>query len=151
MEMENDVKNLIGEFVDETENRFCEMVYEKFYAYLADSFSEAVNELCKIIIFGREYSLSVQDLYDYDRCLAIEVWNDYVGNRFGDFYDWVSEVAQDDIEDFATEFQQWLATLADERASDVIVALMSGDIDVTESVIDWLYDRLHGEDWGYPA
>ena len=150
MEMENDVKNLIGEFVDETENRFCEMVYEKFYAYLADSFSEAVNELCKIIIFGREYSLSVQDLYDYDRCLAIEVWNDYVGNQFGDFYDWV-EVVRDDLEDFATEFQQWLATLADERASDVIVALMSGDIDVTESVISWLYDRLHGEDWGYPA
>lgn len=144
------VKNLIGEFVDETENGFCEMVYEKFYAHLADSFSEAVNELCKIIIFGREYSLSVQDLYTYDRCLAIEAWNDYVGSQFGDFYDWV-EVVRDDLEDFVAKFQKWLANLADERASDVIVALMSGGIDVTESVISWLYDRLHGEDWGYPA
>lgn len=154
--MENNVlrkvKNLIDDFVDEKENGLCEMVYEKFYAYLAYSFSEAVNELCKTIIFGHEYSLSPREIYDYDRYIAVEAWNDHVDHQFGDFPDWVSEVFRDDIKDFTSEFQKWLASQDDEQASDVIVALMTGGIDLTEIITDWwLYDRLRGEDWDYPA
>lgn len=151
--MENRViRKLFDDFVDEKENGFCELVYEKFYAYLADSFSEAVSELCKIVIFGREYSLNPRELYDYDHCLATEAWNDYVSQQFDDFHDWVSEVVQDDLEDFTSEFQKWLAKLDDDEwVADVAVALLNGEIDLTEIVTDWLYDRLRGEDWEYPT
>ncbi|WP_198491510.1 hypothetical protein, partial [Listeria monocytogenes] len=98
--MKNRIKTLIDDFVDEKENGFCEMVYERYYAYLADSFSEAVNELCKVTVFGRKYSLSPRELYNFDRYIAVEAWNDHVDTQFGDFRDWVSGVVHDDLEDF---------------------------------------------------
>ena len=83
--MENNaVKNLIDDFLNEEGNEFYKMIYARYYAYLADSFCEAVEQLCKIIIFGREYSLNARELYNYDRCLAIEAWNDHVSSQFGD-------------------------------------------------------------------
>lgn len=151
MKMANRIKDLIDEFVDEKENGFCEVVYEKFYAYLADSFHEAVHELCKIIIFGREYSLTTQELYSYDRHVAGEAWYDHVSQQFGDFRDWMDQVISDELDEFIDEFQKWLSEQDDEWASDAIVALMGGDIDITEIVADWLYDRLRNEDWDYPA
>ena len=70
--MEALVKDLISEFVNEEGNEFYKMIYARYYAYLADSFSEVVEECCKIIIFGRKYSLNVRELYNYDHCLAVE-------------------------------------------------------------------------------
>ena len=149
--MIREVKSLVDDFVDETENGFCESVYERYYAYLAVSFCEAVSELCKIIIFGRKYSLSARELYDYDHYLATEAWNDHVSQQFGDFRDWVNGVIWDELNEFTEEFQQWLASQDDEWASDVIAALMVGDIDLEDAVYEWLYDRLSDEAWDYPA
>ncbi len=150
-DIEELMRDLIRDFVDEKENGFCESVYEKFYAYLEDSFCEAVNELCKIIIFGREYSLSVQELYDYDHYLATEAWNDYVRRSLEeDFHVWAEKCIREDIEDFISGFQKWLSG-NDERASDAIVTLMRGDIDLTKIIVDWLCDRLGYEYWKYPA
>lgn len=148
--MEEFMRDLIRDFVEKTKNGFYESVYEKFSDYLESSFEGVVEECCKIVLFGREYSLSARELYNFDRCLATEAWFDHVENRFGDFRDWVSEVVQDDLEDFTNGFQQWLAS-QDERTSDAIVALMIGDVDLTEIVVDWLYDRLRSEDWDYLA
>ena len=150
--MENNaVKNLINNFVGETENDFCESIYRRYYTYLADSFCEVVEEGCKIIIFGRKYSLSPRELYNYDRYLAVEAWGSHLDDQFGNFRDWMNGVMSDELDEFTEEFQQWLASQDDERASDVIVALMTGDVDLTEAIIDWLYDRLSNEDWDYPA
>ena len=147
----NAVKNLINDFVDEKGNRFCKSVYERYYAYLADSFSEVVDECCKVTIFGREYSLNVRELYDYDRYLAVEAWGSHVDDQLGDFRDWVNGVMTDELDEFTEEFQRWLATQDSEDAANVAVAIMTEEIDLTETVTDWLYDRVHGEDWGYPA
>ena len=149
--MGNNIKNLINNFVDETENEFYRSVYRRYYAYLADSFSEAVEECCKVTIFGREYSLNVRELYDYDHCLAVEAWGSHVDDQLGDFRDWVNGVMTDELEDFVNEFQKWLASQDDERASDVIVAIMTESIDLEDAVCEWLYDRLSNEDWDYPA
>ena len=149
--MENNIKNLIDAFVNEKGNRFCKSVYRRYYAYLADSFSEVVEECCKVTIFGREYSLNVRELYDYDRCLAIEAWNDHVSSQFGDFRDWVSWFFSDELDEFTEAFQQWLSEQNDEQASDVIVAIMTESIDLEDAVCEWLYDRLSNEDWDYPV
>lgn len=146
------VKNLIDDFVEETGNELRESVYEKFYAYLATSFDDVVEERCKIVLFGRKYALSARDIYNYDRCIAVEAWNDHVENRFVEFQCWVEwSSISDDLNEFTEEFQQWLASQDDERTSDVIVALMIGDADLTEVVVEWLYERLQGEDWDYPV
>ena len=149
--MEKLMRALIDDFVDEKGNGFCESVYERYYAYLADSFCEVVNEHCKITIFCCEYSLNPRELYDYDRIVAIEAWNDHVSQQFGDFRDWVNGVIWDELNEFTEEFQRWLAEQDDEWASDVIAALMVGDIDLEDAVYEWLYDRLSDEAWDYPA
>ena len=149
--MEALVKALINDFVNEEGNEFYKMIYARYYRTVADSFSEVVEECCKIIIFGRKYSLNVRELYNYDCYLAAEAWGSHVDDQFGDFRDWVSRFVSDELEDFVNEFQKWLASQDDELASDVIFALMTGDVDLTEAIIDWLYDRLSNEDWDYPV
>lgn len=145
------VKNLIDDFVDETENGFCELVYKRYYADLESLFKDVLEEHCKIVLFGREYTLNARELYDYDRHIASEAWNDHIENQFGDFRYWVEWLSVE-LDEFVEEFQQWLANARDDEwASDVIVALMSGDIDLTAAVTDWLYDRLRSKDWDYPA
>lgn len=147
MKMKNhDLENFLDEFDDEKENGFFESVYEKFYAYLADSF-------CKVSIFGVERVLDADTLYACDRHLAVELWNDCVSQSlksFESFCGWVSEVVQDDLEGFFVEFQRWLLSRRnDEQASNAIVAIMAGDIDLT-SVVEWLYGRLRCDRWEYP-
>ena len=149
--MEALVKDLISEFIDENGNRFCKSVYRRYYAYLADSFSEVVEECCKVTIFGREYSLSPRELYNYDRCLAVEAWGSHLDDQFGNFRDSVSWFFSDELDEFTEAFQQWLASQDDEQASDVIVAIMTESIDLEDAVCEWLYDRLSNEDWDYPA
>ena len=147
--MENDVKNLIDKF--DKEEGFCEMVYTWYYTTVADSFRDEVEDGCTVVIFGDTYAMSVQEFYNYDRCLAIESWRNHVSRSLEeDFHDWVEQCISGNIEDFIREFQQWLAEQDDERASDVIVALMSGGIDLGKAVYEWLYDRLCYEYWKYP-
>ena len=144
------IRDLIREFDDE--KGFYESVYDWYYTTVATSFKYEVEEYCKVVIFGDEYAMSVQELYTYDRHVAVELWRDYVSKSLEeDFHVWVERCIIDEIDEFTKEFQQWLASQDDERVSDVIVALMSGNIDVTEIVTDWLYDRLSTEDWNYPA
>ena len=148
--MEKLMRDLIGEFDDE--KGFYESVYDWYYASVAASFKDDVEEYCKVVIFGNEFSLIVQELYTYDSCLAIEEWRNYVSRAIEeDFHVWAEQCIRDDIEGFASEFQQWLSRRNDERASDAIVALMCGDIDITKIVMDWIYGRLCYEDWRYPA
>ena len=148
--MEELMRDLIGEFDDE--EGFYESVYDWYYAAVANSFKDEVEDNCTVVIFGDEYALSVQELYTYDSCLAVDLWRDYVSRAIGeDFHGWVEQCIRGDIEGFASEFQQWLSGRNDELASNAIVALMGGDIDLTKIIADWIYDRLRFEDWKYPA
>ena len=137
---------LINNFVDETENGFYEMVYDWYYQTVADSFKDVIDESCKIVVFGDEYAMSVHELYNFDRCLANEAWNNHVSQSLEDgFRDWANRVISDDIETFAAEFQRWLAKQDREDsvdAANVAVALMSGEIDLTKIITDWLHDQL---------
>ena len=149
-DMEKLMRDLIGEFDDE--KGFYESVYDWYYAVVANSFKDDVEDSCTVVIFGVEYALSVQELYTYDSCLAVDLWRDYVSRAIEeDFHEWEERCIRDDIEAFAGEFQKWLSARNDERASDAIVALMCGDIDLTKIVMDWIYGRLCYEDWRYPA
>ena len=144
-----ELKDLIREFDDE--KGFYETVRTWFYTIITDTFKDEVEECCKIVIFGYEYAMSVQEIYDYDREAAVEAWRHHVSRMLDDFHEsWMEWSIRYDIDVFANEFQQWLASQDDERTSNVIVALMSGDIDLSEAVADWLYDRLCYEDWNYP-
>ena len=143
--MEKLTRDLLVEF--DEERGFYETVYDQFYATVAASFKDEVEEYCKVVIFGYEYALGVREVYEYDRDLAIVKWRDYVGRSLDDFRGW----AKQSIENFAGEFQQWLAEQDDEWASGVIVALMSGEIDLTEIIVDWICYRLGYEAWEYPA
>ena len=150
--MEALVKDLINDFVDETENEFFESVYDWYYETLADAFQDEVEGHCKIVIFGYERAMSVHELYDDNRFYAVQTWRDYVSRSLEEgFRDWANKVILGSIETFAAEFRQWLATQDSEDAANVAVALMAGDIDLTEAIIDWLYDRLSNEDWVYPV
>lgn len=158
MEMENRnlkelMRELIVEFDDEKGKEFYEFVYDQYYATVAASFKDEVKEYCKVVLFGNEYALNVQELYAYDRYFAVESWRDYVNRSLEeDFHYWVEQVIDDDIEDFSNEFQQWLSKRDDdERAADAIVALMSEAVDLNEIIEDWLRYRLGYEDWEYPA
>lgn len=157
-EMENRyLKNLISDLEDllsefDEEKWFYESVYEEFYAYLADSFKDEVEDCCKVVIFGNEYSLDTKKLYAYDSYVAVESWREYVSRALEEeFYEWAKQVIRDDLEDFISRFQQWLSTRNDERAADVIVALMASDIGLGEITVDWLRYRLGYEAWKYPA
>lgn len=150
-EMERNIRGLIREFVSETENGFYKSVYDRYYATVAISFADEVGEYCKVVVFGDEYAMSVQELYTFDRDRAIEEWRDYVSRSLEDFPDWVEQCIRGDIEDFISEFQQWLAKQDSEEAANAAVTLMTGDVDLTEIVVDWLYGRLGCEDWKYPA
>lgn len=151
-----ELQDLIDEFYKENEeiveNEFYKTVYEKYYTTVAASFKDEVEEYCKVVIFGDEYAMSVQELYDYDRDLAIETWRHYVDRSLEeDFRDWANEVIWDELDEFTEEFQKWLSRRNDERAADAIVALMSGDIDLEDAVYEWLRARLGYEYWDYPA
>lgn len=151
-DMEDLMRDLIGAFAGET--GFYETVYDWYYATVAASFKDEVDDYCKVVIFGDEYAMSVQKLYDYDPCLAIEEWHNFVSRSLEeDFHDWAEQSIGGAIEDFATEFQQWLAGRGrnDERASSAIVALMGGDIDLAKIIVGWICDRLPYGDWKYPA
>lgn len=149
----NNIEDLLIEFVDEKGKGFCESVYDRYYATVAGSFKDEVEEYCKVVIFGNEYRLNTQELYDFDQDAAVEEWRNYVDRSLGeDFHEWVEQVIRDDIEDFISRFQQWLAKLDDdERVADAAVALLNGDIDLTEIIVDWLRYRLGYEAWEYPA
>lgn len=151
MEMENrNLEELISEFDEEKE--FYESVYDRYYATVAASFKDVVEEYCKVVIFGDEYRLNTQELYTYDSHMAVELWRDYVNRSLEeDFHEWVEYVIDDDIEDFSNEFQQWLSKRDDERAADAIVALMSEAVDLNEIIVDWLRYRLGYEYWEYPT
>ena len=64
--MEELMRGLIGEF--DKEKGFYESVYDWYYATVAASFKDEVEEYCKVVIFGNEFSLSVRELYTYDSC-----------------------------------------------------------------------------------
>ena len=147
--MEELVRPLLDKF--DKEEGFCETVYAWYYTTVSDSFRDEVEDCCKVVIFGDSYAMSVQEFYNYDSCLAIESWRNHVSQSLENFHDWANEVIWDDLEDFIREFQQWLAEQDDEWASDVIVALMCGGIDLTKVTYEWLYDRLCREGWDYPA
>ena len=149
--MEALMKDLIREFVDE-EKEFYAPIRTWFYAFLETSFADDVEECCKIVIFGYEYAMSVQEIYDYDREAAVEAWDHHISRMLEDFHEsWMEWSIRDDIDVFVNEFQKWLSERNDERASNVIVALMGGDINLSEAVVDWLCDRLGYEGWKYPA
>lgn len=146
------VKNLIDDFVDEKENGFYASVCDLYYTSLVNSFADVVEECCEVVIYGRKYAMNAKQLYNYDPYLAVEAWAKLVDDQFGDFPSWAEQfIEDDDLEVFAKEFQQWLAKQDSEEAANVAVAFMSGDIDLDEIIVDWLYDRLRGEDWDYPA
>ena len=147
--MENDVKHLIDEFDDE--KGFYDNVRNTYYKFLATSFDAVAEQFCNVLIFGPEYSLNARTLYDFDRHIAFDAWNNHVDQHFYGFHDWVNEVIWDDLEVFTNEFQQWLAEQDDEWVTNVIVSLMSGGIDLTKVTYEWLYDRLCREGWDYPA
>ena len=149
--MEALVKDLIGEFVDETENEFYEMVYDWYYQNVTESFKDEVAGYCKIVIFGDIYDMNVQEFYDFDRYRAIKTWNDFVNQSLIKGFHDSAKVILCNIEIFAAEFQQWLAKQDSEDVANVAVALMSGEIDLTKIIVDWLRDRLGREDWVYPA
>ena len=150
--MENNIKNLISEFDDVMENEFYQSVYDWYYETIADAFQDKVKGCCKIVIFGDVFDMSVHELYDHNRYFAIKTWRDYVSRSLEEgFRNWANNVILGSIETFAAEFQQWLAKQDSEDAANVAAALMAGDIDLTEAIIDWLYDRLRNEDWVYPV
>ena len=149
-DMEELMRDLISEF--DKEKGFYESVYDWYYTSVAASFEDEVEEFCKVVIFGNEYALSVQELYTYDSCLAVEEWRNYVNRSLEeDFHEWAEQYIKDDIEDFISGFQKWLAKQDSEEVANVAVAIMCGDIDITKIVMDWIYGRLCYEYWRYPA
>lgn len=146
------MRELLIEFDEEKGKEFYESIYDRYYATVAASFDDEVEEYCKVVIFGDEYRLNAQELYAYDSYMTVEAWNDHVDRSLGeDFHEWVEHVIRDDIEDFTNEFQQWLSKRDDERASDAIVALMSESVDLNEIIVDWLRYRSGYEYWKYPT
>ena len=135
--MENNIKNLINDFDDETENEFYQSVYDWYYEIIADAFQDKVKGCCKIVIFGNVFDMSVHELYDHNRYFAIKTWRDFISQSLEEgFRNWANNVILGSIETFAAEFRQWLSEQNDEQASDVIVTLMAGDIDLIEAIID---------------
>lgn len=152
MEMESLVKGLIGEFYEKNKkimDEWLESVYERYYASVADSFKNIIEEHCKVVIFSEEYSMSVQELHNFDRCAAIEMWHDHVDRSLEDFHYWAANI-QDAIDTFISWFQKWLSERDDERTSNAIVAFMGDDIDLTKIIMNWVCYHLGFECWDYP-
>lgn len=151
--MEQTVYESLFALLDDFGKPFFKHVYGQYYDYISDSFYELVKDQCKLTLFGKTHSMDATDLYYYDQTLARDVWLDYVDSACQEFRNWLELSMEYVVADFVKEFEVWLAEQEqDDDISNVIVALMTGEVNLEDTVIDWLNDRIvRDANWDYPA
>ena len=132
---------------------FFKYVFWQYYDYISDRFHEFVKDQCTLTLFGKTHPMNAIDLYYYDQNLARDAWLNYVDSACQEFRNWLELSMEHEVADFAKEFEAWLAEQEqDDDISNTIVALMTGEVNLEDAVIDWLNDRIANDaDWDYPA
>lgn len=150
--MEQTVYENLFALFDDFGTSFVKYIYVQYYDYISDDFHELVKGRCKLILFGKTHPMDAIDLYYYDQDRARDAWLDCVDSAYQGLRDWLKLSMEHDVVGFIKEFEAWLAEQEqDDGIRNVIVALMTGETDLEDVVIDWLYDRLQREDWDYPT
>ena len=151
--MERTVYEYLFALLDGFGKPFLRYINEQYYDYITGGFNELVKEQCGLILFGKTHPMDATDLYYYDQSIARDAWLDYVNSACQEFRDWLELSMEHEVAAFAKEFEAWLAEQEqDDDISNVIVALMTGEVDLEDAVIDWLNDRIVNDaDWDYPV
>ena len=133
-------------------------LYNDLYAHAVEDFDRGVKENVLFIVYGNEYSVSIEKFYQYDREYAIETWVQFVGNWIEDlileevYKSECAVVTIEKIDALIDRFIEWLRTLDnDELDAELAVRLLTGDVTLANVALKGLAAYLHRHcAWYYP-
>ena len=138
---------------------YLDELYNNLYNYAVEDFDREVKENVLFIVYGAEYSVSIEKFYQYDREYAIETWVQFVGNWIEDYITreaYESECAVvtiEKIDALIDRFIEWLRTLDhDEIDVELVTKLLTGEVSDRNVALRGLAAYLHTHcAWYYPT
>ena len=138
---------------------YLDELYNNLYNYAVEDFDREEKENVLFIVYGAEYSVSIEKFYQYDRDYAIETWVHFVRNWIDVFilgeayksdYD---EKLEEKIDALIGQFVEWLRTLDnDELDAELAVRLLTGEVSDRNVALRGLAAYLHTHcAWYYPT
>lgn len=151
--------HLFEKFVkDEGLLGYMDELFNYLYTYAAEDFDREVRASVFFVVFGDEYSVSVEGFYRFNRELAVETWVSFVWKWIEDFIikeAYKSECAAVTVEKIDTlidRFVEWLHTLDhDELDAELVTKLLTGEVSERDVALKGLdaYLNTHCA-WYYP-
>ena len=138
---------------------YLDELYKCLYTYAVEDFDREVKENVLFIVYGAEYSVSIEKFYQYDKDYAVETWIHFVGNWIEDYI--TREAYKSDctvatiekIDALIDRFVEWLRTLDnDELDAGLAVRLLTGEVSERDIALKGLDAYLHRHcAWYYPT
>ena len=136
---------------------YLDELYNNLYNYAVEDFDREVKENVLFIVYGAEYSVSVEKFYQFDRDYAIERWAHFVGNWIEDYITRVAYKSDctvatiEKIDALIGQFVEWLRTLDNELDAELAVRLLTGEVSEHDIALKGLAAYLHTHcAWYYP-
>lgn len=140
--------HLFEKFVkDEGLFDYLDDLFEELYICAAEDFDH--DEDVFLVVFGGEYSVSVEEFYQFSRTLAEEAWFSFVGNWIDKHI--LEEGYKDDcdaviekIDTLIHQFIEWLRTLDhDKLDAELVTKLLTGEVSERDIALKGLAAYLH--------
>lgn len=134
-------------------------LFNDLYTYAAEDFDREVSVNVFFVAFGQEYSVSIEEFFQFDQTFAEETWFSFVGNWIdgyileegykSDCYESVEEK----IDALIHRFVEWLRTLDhDELDAELVAQLLTGENSERDIALKGLAAYLHTHcAWHYPS
>jgi len=156
---ESDMAQLFEKFVkDEGLLGYLDELFNDVYTYAVEEFDRDVRANVFFVVYGNEYSVSIEEFYRFDREHAEETWFAFVESWVDDciireFYK--SECAVVTVEKIDTlidRFIEWLRTLdCAEIDAELATELLTGEVSERDVALRGLCAYLHTHcAWYYP-
>ena len=137
---------------------YLDELYNNLYNYAVEDFDREVKENVLFIVYGAEYSVSIEKFFQYDKDYAIETWVHFVGNWIdvyimGEAYESdCDEKLKEKVDTIICRFVEWLRTLDhDELDVELVTKLLTGDVTLANVALKGLAAYLHRHcAWYYP-
>lgn len=134
-------------------------LYNDVYDCVVEDFDREVRANVLVVMFGQEYSMTIEEFYQFDRDYAEETWLSFVGNWIDDcimreIYESVcAEAIVEKIDTLINRFVGWLRALDhDELDAELAVKLLTGEVSERGAALSGLAAYLHTHcSWYYPT
>ena len=133
-------------------------LFNYLYTYATKEFAREVRASVYFVAFGDEFSVSVEEFYQFKQDYAVETWLSFVGNWIDNlilrevYKSECAMVVVEKIDTLIDRFIEWLRTLDhDELDAELVIKLLTGEVSDRDVALKGLCAYLHTHcAWYYP-